>query len=94
MSTPTLAKNIVRFLNNDIEKFVIPNYQRRFAWENKQVTDLFYDIHYLNRGQKHLLNMTILITIRKGRPNLVNIVDGQQRITTLILLIKVLSKKF
>jgi len=94
MSTPTLAKNIVRFLNNDIEKFVIPNYQRRFAWENKQVTDLFYDIHYLNRGQKHLLNMTILITIRKGRPNLVNIVDGQQRITTLILLIKVLSKKY
>jgi len=94
MSTPTIAIAIERFLNDDTEKFVIPNYQRRFAWENKQVTDLFYDIHYLNRGQKHLLNMTILITIGKGRPRLVNIVDGQQRITTLILLIKVLSKKY
>jgi uncharacterized protein with ParB-like and HNH nuclease domain len=94
MSTPNIAVPIERFLNNDTEKFVIPNYQRRFSWENKQITDLFYDIHYLNRGQKHLLNMTILITIGKGRPNLVNIVDGQQRITTLILLIKVLSKKY
>jgi len=90
-----LADSIVRFLDNPTEQFIIPNYQRRYAWENKQVLDLFYDIHFLNIDQTHLLNMTIVIPSEVGRGiSETQIVDGQQRITTLMLLIKVLSEKY
>ena len=89
-----VSETIERFLNNDNEQFVIPNYQRRYAWENKQVKDLFDDIYYLDRDQTHLLNMTILITSDNRRFRKTQIVDGQQRITTLILLIKALLEKY
>ena len=35
-----VSETIERFLNNDNEQFVIPNYQRRYAWGNKQVKEL------------------------------------------------------
>ena len=88
-----VSETIERFLNDDNEQFVIPNYQRRYAWENKQVKDLLDDIYYLDRDQTHLLNMTILITSDNRRFRKTQIVDGQQRITTLMLLIKALLEK-
>jgi len=95
MQKNDLADSIVRFLDYPTEQFIIPNYQRRYAWENKQVLDLFYDIHFLNIDQTHLLNMTIVIPSEVGRGfSETQIVDGQQRITTLMLLIKVLSEKY
>lgn len=91
-----VADSVVRFLSsNSNEQFVIPNYQRRYAWEKKQVLDLFYDVYYLDEGRTHLLNMTIVIPSKTGRGiSETRIVDGQQRITTLILLIKVLLEKY
>ena len=91
-----VADSVVRFLSsNSNEQFVIPNYQRRYAWEKKQVLDLFYDVYYLDEGRTHLLNMTIVIPSKTGRSiSETRIVDGQQRITTLILLIKVLLEKY
>lgn len=82
--------SVSKFFDNRDTLFVIPNYQRRYAWGEKQVLDLFYDIHYLENNQNHLLSMTLTIREKEGYPAQISIVDGQQRITTLIILIKVL----
>ncbi len=83
-----------RFLSDESQQFVIPDYQRRYAWEEKQVLDLFYDINYLNEQQYHLLGMTLSIRESEGYPSIISIVDGQQRITTLLLTIKVLHDHY
>ena len=84
-NTNASAISVTRFLSDGTQQFVIPDYQRRYAWQEKQVLDLFYDILYLENQQTHLLGMTLTIREREGYPSLISIVDGQQRITTIFL---------
>lgn len=80
----------------------IPDYQRGYAWTS-QLEDLWKDIiRILDNGgkNKHYTGMLSLEEIKeedKERENLVNInafyvVDGQQRLTSLIIIIKCLIK--
>jgi hypothetical protein len=81
--------------------FRIPNYQRAYSWESKQRTELFIDLEKLNKGvdkEKHHFMATI-VCLKTGKETLVvdefgvfQIVDGQQRLTTLIILLKALQK--
>ena len=72
--------------------FNIPKYQRAYAWEDKQLEDFVDDI--LNQDpDKDYFFGTILLQ-EKGVSNsgfeIIDIVDGQQRITTLMIFIKLL----
>ncbi|RHX83565.1 DUF262 domain-containing protein [Leptospira stimsonii] len=81
--------------------FRIPEYQRPYSWEKKQRVDLFQDIlAVLNKNDinyQHFmatlvaLNTKEKITIGQHEYEIVEIVDGQQRITTLIILLKEIS---
>ncbi|EDN71023.1 conserved hypothetical protein [Beggiatoa sp. PS] len=81
--------------------FRIPNYQRAYSWESKQRKDLFFDIEKLNKSsdkEKHHF-MATLVCLKIGKETVVvdefwifHIVDGQQRLTTLIILLKALQK--
>ncbi|MXP15694.1 DUF262 domain-containing protein [Altererythrobacter confluentis] len=69
--------------------FVIPDYQRGYAWDEKQVQDLLQDLdHLIDDGisQKHYTGTLVLS--HEGRPDRFNVVDGQQRLTTLVILAK------
>lgn len=83
--------------------FGIPNYQRAYSWETKQRQDLFADITKLgNNGDqnRHHFMATIVClqtykTEEVGTDELerLDVVDGQQRLTTLIIILRAISKK-
>ncbi|EAJ5677275.1 DUF262 domain-containing protein [Campylobacter lari] len=69
----------------------IPDYQRPYAWGIEQVKILLKDIsEQIDKNQKYLLGSLILHT--ENKENKFNIVDGQQRLTTLALILRVLCK--
>lgn len=74
------------------ELFVVPSYQRRYAWGENQYMALFDDIKMLKDNDGHLFGTLILhVFDYSGDLNQPEIVDGQQRITTLMILLKALE---
>ncbi len=66
--------------------FKIPDYQRGYSWEKDQLDDLIKDIeHIADKAHRHYTG-TIVITNTENKIN--DIVDGQQRLTSLIILLK------
>ena len=76
--------------------FRIPEYQRAYSWTSQQRKDLFDDIEKVHtKGIEASHFMAAVVCLRRGRRNLgtdeydiVEVVDGQQRLTTLIILLK------
>lgn len=83
--------------------FGIPSYQRAYSWETKQRHDLFGDIKKLgdnvDQNRHHFMATIVCLQTYKteevGTDELerLDVVDGQQRLTTLIILLKAISKK-
>ncbi len=68
--------------------FTIPDYQRGYAWEKKQVDDLLKDVEHLMSDGAALRHYTGTLVL--SRPQGVaegefHVVDGQQRLTTLVI---------
>ena len=92
--TPT-THTVGQFFHNPTEQFFIPAYQRRYAWRDSQLDALFNDINHLKDGDTHLLGTLVLLAdIHTPDINRLEVVDGQQRITTLCLLLKILRDNF
>ena len=92
--TPT-PLTINQLFSTRNEQFLIPAYQRRYAWKWKQCKELFNDIKYLTNDESHLLgNLVCLIGAHSANINQLEVIDGQQRITTLSLLLTALSQAF
>jgi len=67
--------------------FKIPDYQRGYSWELKQLKDLTEDIlNLLNTQHKHYTGTIVASPVPKNN-NYFDVVDGQQRITTVVILI-------
>lgn len=89
--TPT-TQTIGNFFNTLNEQFFVPPYQRRYAWGISQLDALFNDINLLKDGDTHLLGTVVLLAdTHSPNINRLELVDGQQRITTLCILLKVLQ---
>jgi hypothetical protein len=78
---------------------VVPDYQRGYSWEEKQWNDFLDDLEYLGDGKHHYTGTVVLHqqeeTVRdeEGRSNKVfHVVDGQQRLTTVVLLLECIRK--
>ncbi len=72
--------------------FEVPKYQRSFAWEKENVRELYEDIiEAIDTKSSHYIGTVVLA--KTNRPNIFNIVDGQQRLTTLVLFISVIVSK-
>lgn len=63
------------------EKYEIPIYQRNYTWEDKQIHQLIDDI-YTSQGTYFLGNMIV----NQKDSGVYELIDGQQRLTTLYLL--------
>jgi uncharacterized protein with ParB-like and HNH nuclease domain len=80
---------------NQNEQFIIPAYQRRYAWKEVQVRAMFDDINLLQENDNHLFGMLVFHTKPfVGGLNQPELVDGQQRITTLSILLMAIRKRF
>ena len=94
-------KNLSNLLEGKI--FCIPDYQRGYAWEQKQWNDFLQDIDALiDEKIKSHYTGTIVIYQPKdeqleyygiNRLELVDIVDGQQRLTTCSLYLAIIIRK-
>ena len=75
--------------------FKIPEYQRAYAWGDKQLTDFIDDFKNQKLNKDYFFG-TILFqdTGKRGAYDIIEIVDGQQRITTLIIFLNSLLSKY
>lgn len=71
-------------------KFFVPIYQRTYSWEEKHVADLFDDIKANMKESEYFLG-TLVLT-KKGTK--LEIIDGQQRITTICLFFSAFKEIF
>jgi len=91
--TPTKL-TISQLFNNRNEQFSIPAYQRRYAWGDKQVGELFEDIARLKENETHFFGTILLLTdSHRADLNSLEVVDGQQRIITLSILLKAIQDR-
>lgn len=90
--TPKLL-NINQLFGEPNTTYTIPIYQRNFAWQAAQIEQLISDIkdaaHEDKDGSYFLGNL--VVTPRKGKKIDYEVIDGQQRLTTLYLLLTSLA---
>jgi len=79
---------ISQFFNNDKQLFLIPLYQRKYAWEIKHCKRLFTDLENIikNNTKSHFFGSIVYMPASQHYDDLL-IIDGQQRITTISLLV-------
>lgn len=84
--------------------FRVPDYQRGYAWEHQQVNEFLEDLELLRSAHADYCHYTGTIVLhepsdgKKERDNeggsydVTNVVDGQQRLTTIVLLLNEISR--
>ena len=78
--------NIEEYLGAPKTVFVVPVYQRNYDWRKEQCNQLFNDIiGIVSSGQEHFLG-TICFKVDNSHER--SIIDGQQRLTSITLMLK------
>ena len=96
------TKSLQELFNNRI--FRVPDYQRGYAWEWQQVGEFLGDLELLSAGRRHYTG-TIVLHQPEDPEDIIeksdnegatysewDIVDGQQRFTTIVLLLNEISR--
>lgn len=80
------------------KKYIIPRYQREYSWTKEQLEDFYTDIVSNikeDKGnyeiQEYFFGTVILVGKMEKTNKPIEIIDGQQRITTITILLSVLS---
>lgn len=92
------TKNIqIQFDYLDLEKsfksfYVVPDYQREYVWEERQINQLLSDVFDEfdnNHNKEYFIGSTVVF---KSNDGCYELIDGQQRITTLFIIICAFKK--
>ena len=80
---------ICRFLDGADKKFIIPVYQRSYSWEKSDCKKLFDDLMavYHENYSSHFFGSLVYVMNDTGGCQEYQIIDGQQRITTVSILL-------
>ncbi len=84
-------------LDGVIEKgvFEIPSYQRGYAWQERQLKDFWNDLEHVSKlGDKfhYMHSLTLRELENDFESNAFEIIDGQQRLATSLILLGLLAK--
>lgn len=81
--------NILRFLGGTDKKFIIPVYQRPYSWKKENCVQLLKDLRdvYTYKYESHFFGSIVFVSQNNGVCEEHIIIDGQQRITTVSLLL-------
>ncbi|WP_187867482.1 DUF262 domain-containing protein [Helicobacter pylori] len=84
-------------LDGVIEKgvFEIPNYQRGYAWQERQLKDFWNDLEHVSKlGDKfhYMHSLTLRGLENELESSAFEIIDGQQRLATSLILLGLLAK--
>ena len=81
------ALPLIKFFDWFDKRFIIPLYQRNYEWKEENSEQLFQDLMKLhNSDRKSNFFGSIVSSIQTGTEDRL-IIDGQQRITTVSLLL-------
>src|SRR5882724_6302014 len=90
--TPT-SLTINQLFGSTNEQYVIPTYQRRYSWNERQIWELLDDIGLIEDGDTHLLGSIVCLAgHHKAGLNRLELVDGQQRLTTVTIVLECISQ--
>lgn len=82
--------SVTKLFGDKGEQFQVPPYQRPYAWRSEQIDELWDDIvGGLDTG--HFIGSVVLSIEDERRPQ---IIDGQQRLTTLLLLLGLIRDEY
>ena len=75
--------------------FYIPAYQRGYRWTAQEVGDLLDDIYEFDTGNGPVTNNYCLqpLIVKKNLDNKYEVVDGQQRLMTIFIFLKIAEEK-
>ena len=83
--------SLSKIFSSDFD-YVIPAYQRPYAWTVDQTSELFddlYDFYFNEQDEGYFLGSIVLI--KEEAAPLAEVIDGQQRLTTLTILLATLA---
>jgi len=94
-------KTIFDLLSDKKADFLIPDYQRPYAWDEQQCQTLWDDIFLFSfpdnnyeafdENEEYFLGSIVTFKNEKGKSE---VIDGQQRLTTLMLILRAFYDKF
>lgn len=91
MSEKITYLKVEDIFNSENDKYKIPIYQRNYAWKEPQIRQLIQDIYdYVEIGDKRKYYIGTLV-VRSDKGNTFEVIDGQQRLTTLSMLVAYLN---
>lgn len=83
-------------LFNCAEIYKIPDYQRQYTWGDDELDQLWEDLTeaYQNQSENESYFLGSIVVVENSKLGFHELIDGQQRITTLMILLLVLAKNF
>lgn len=82
-------------LNNEMSYFNVPEYQRGYKWNAEDVKTLLNDLKTFEKSnplQEHFYCLQNITIVPDKERSCFNVVDGQQRLTTIYILLSYLRK--
>jgi len=87
---PLNELSIDQIYNGDKATYEIPIYQRNYAWEKDEISSLIQDVYDAYAAKKPTYYIGTLVSFHKG-DQVYEVIDGQQRLTTINLLLGTLG---
>jgi hypothetical protein len=97
MKTDEIKALDIKTLLSNGDRYVIPIYQRNYAWESKEIEQLIQDIIDYSKHHKdknYYIGTLVVANNESGTALEYNTIDGQQRLTTLTILSAVIKNNF
>lgn len=91
METQNLNKSLQKIFNH---KYIIPLYQRNYAWGEDEIAQLLQDLYEnfkkfeTNQDLNYFIGSLVVL---KRKDGFYEVIDGQQRLTTLSILLRMLG---
>ncbi len=85
---------LAKIFSSDFD-YIIPNYQRPYAWTVDQASELFDDLYdFFLREPEDTYFLGSIVLIKEETKPRADVIDGQQRLTTLTILLSALTAQF
>ena len=97
MTNNNIKQLAVENIFTNKNKYIIPIYQRNYSWNSSQIIQLIDDVSdYVKdlNSKKYFIGTLIVFPKNKNGFISFDIIDGQQRLTTLFIILSVLKNEF
>ena len=95
MANTVQEKTVQELIQETPNLYVIPNYQRGYRWTEREVGKLLDDVWeaQTQKKEKYYLQPMVVKKVKRENGEAWEVIDGQQRLTTIFLLLHYLKSK-